>query len=240
MLNFIPMPLLKTCFAKLKGFDPSEVQAVSTRLNKITFGLNLDMQVIGTDRTATQLNIEVATRRKREVDEFNDAKGTLTREERYEYKRHLFNADAGSGVAATPGAKRDFKLLTELLHRAGAAGAESENLIVDLQAWTQGLLKMYESAQLAQLVLENFCAEPKLIGRYTARTVDNRLDPKLLESPGGSLKAIRLSFFHDGVRRTVEARNDAVLTVTSADEDDLEHFASEQRQLLLKHSSKGE
>jgi hypothetical protein len=99
------------------------------------------------------------------------------------------------------------------------------------------MAKLYDTAQLAQLVLDMYYAEPKLIGRYSAKTVDNRLDPKLLSETGGHIRSLRMGFFHEGVRRTVELRADTVLSCTSSDEDDLELFFKQQRELALKYSS---
>ena len=62
------------------------------------------------------------------------------------------------------------------------------------------------------------------------------MDPKQLEELGGSLRSIRFAFFHQGVRRSVEARSNAVLSLTSADEEDLAEFSTEQERLLLKHA----
>lgn len=230
------MPALKTAYAQLKGLDASQLAQLSTGLAKVNFGLNSDLQVIGVDRNPARLTAEVAIRRKRQVQTYDETRGALVAEERYEYRRYLFTADAEAGVISTTGASRDLPTFVELLGRAGAPGAELAALQVDLVSWANALLKHHDTAQVAQVTIDSFYAEPKLIGRFSAKSVDNRLDPKQLEELGGSLRSIRFAFFHQGVRRSVEARGNAVLSLTSADEEDLAEFNTEQERLLLKHA----
>jgi hypothetical protein len=230
------MPLRKASFIRLSGVDAGQIQALASRLPKLAFGFDSDMQVLGVDKTPTTLAVEIVIRREREALVFDPGANSFGNEKRYEYRRHFFTLDAAAAIAETPGAKRDFNLLTEALRRAGASGAELAPLEADVTAWAREMAKLYETAQLAQLVLDMYYAEPRLIGRYSAKTVDNRLDPALLKEPGGHVRSLRMGFFHEAVRRTVELRADAVLSCTSADEDDLGVFFSEQRGLALKHS----
>jgi hypothetical protein len=227
---------MKTSYAMLKGVDAAGLAAVSTRLAKIRFGMTSDTQVLGVDRNPARLAIEAAVRKERDAPVFDDARGVLASEKRYEYKQHYFTLDAAKGVVSTPGAKRDFQVLAGLLKQAGATGVEINGVHVDLQAWIRAFTKTYDTAQLGLLVIDNFYAEPKLIGRFSAKSMDNRLELKQIEELGGSLRSIRFAFFHNGIRRMAEARADGVLSVSSADQDDLEEFADEQEKLLLKHA----
>lgn len=227
---------MKSTFARLKGVDPSGLEAAATRLRKIAFGLNSEEQVLGVDVDGARLTVETAVRRQRDVPVFDELKRKLSTEKRYEYRRLLLSLDAKAGIASTPGARRDLALLTELLKRAGLGGAELGDLQIDILAWARALLKMYDTAQLGQLVLDRFYAEPKLIGRFSAKSVDNRIDFGALEELAGNLRSVRFSFFHYDARRTVEARADGVLSVGSSDDEELEHFFAEQTALLLKHA----
>jgi hypothetical protein len=233
------MPLRKASFIRLTGVDPGQVQGLASRLPKLAFGFDSDLQVLGVDKTPATLAVELVLRREREALVFDAGANQFASEKRYEYRRHYFHLDAAGAIAETPGAKRDFGLLAEALRRAGAGGVELAPLEADVTAWGRAMAKLYDTAQLAQLVLDMYYAEPKLIGRYSAKTVDNRLDPALLREPGGHVRSLRLGFFHEGVRRTVELRADAVLACSSSDEDDLELFFKQQRELLLQHASAG-
>jgi hypothetical protein len=231
------MPLRKASFIQFRGVAAGQTQNLASRLPKVAFGFDCDLQVLGVDRERDRLTAEVVVRREREALNFDATANAFSQEKRYEYRRHFFTLDSASGIGETPGAKRDFTLFVEALKRAGATGVELEPLAADVAAWGGEMAKLYDTAQLAQLVLDMYYAEPKLIGRYSAKTVDNRLDPALLREPGGAIRSLRMGFFHEGVRRTVELRADAVLVCSSADEDDLEIFFKEQRALALKHSS---
>jgi hypothetical protein len=227
---------MKACFARLEGVDPASLTSLKQRLPKITFDANNDVQVTGVDVRSGALSFEAALRKKVEVPEFSADKNALVTAEAYTYRRLLFTIEPASGVISTPGAKRDFNLGVELLKRAGAGNAEVSELRLDLLSWARGLLKMYDDAQLNNIVLDAFYAEPKLIGRYSAKSVDNRLELKQLDDISGQLRSLRYGFFYYGVRRSVEARVDSVISVSSGEEDDLEHFFAEQAKLLLEHS----
>jgi hypothetical protein len=231
------MPQRKASFIRMQGVAAGQVQSLGAQLLKVVFGFDSDLQVLGVDRARDSLSAEIVLRREREALAFDPAANAFGTEKRYEYRRHFFTLDAGSGIAETPGSKRDFNLFGEALKRAGSGGVDLEPLETDVSAWAREMAKLYDTAQLAQLVLDMYYAEPKLIGRYSAKTVDNRLDPALLKEPGGHVRSLRLGFFHEGVRRTVELRADAVLSCTSGDEDDLELFFKQQRELALKYSA---
>jgi hypothetical protein len=231
------MPARKASFIALNGVPAGAVQSLGSQLLKLSFGFDSDMQVLGVDKGRDSLTAEIVMRRERETLNFDPQANAFSTEKRYEYRRHLFTLDAASGIAETPGARRDFALFADALKRSGSGGVDLEPLVTDVGAWAREMSKLYDTAQLAQLVLDMYYAEPKLIGRYSAKTVDNRLDPNLLQEPGGAIRSLRIGFFHEGARRTVELRADAVLSCTSGDEDDLEVFFKEQRTLALKYSS---
>ena len=231
------MPIKKASFINITGVGSGAVQALASRLKKVGFGFNSDLQVIAVDLSADALAVEVALRREVQAITFDSENAKFTEDKRFEYKRYYFQLDAAKGLATTPGGKRDFKLLFELLGKCGQSGAQSVELRVDVLAWTRAMLKMYDSAQLGSVVVDDFFSEPKMLGRYSAKSVDNSIDWNFLENSSGSLRSVRLGFFTDGVRRSVEARVDAVLSVTSSDEDDLDGLYSEQQQLLLSHST---
>jgi recombinational DNA repair protein RecR len=231
------MAKLKGTFVKVAGVEAGALQAFAARLKKITFGINSEEQVLGIDLEGQSLSCEVATRREREVPVFDADKGVLAMDKRNEYRSLFFTVDTKGGVASTPGARRDLSLFAELLKRAGAGAVEFADLSVDILTWARALTQMYDTAQLAQFVVDKFYAEPKLIGRYTAKSVDNRLELQALGDLPGHLKSLKLSFFHYDVRRTVEARSDGVLAVTSSEDEDTEHFFQEQVKLLLKHAA---
>jgi len=230
------MPALKNTFARLSGFDAAQLQSTASRLTKIAFGINSEEQVLGVDVEGNRLTAEIAVRRQREVPVFNELKKALISEKRYEYRSLMCSLDSASGIVSTAGARRDLNLFAELLKRCGAGGVELGELKADLIAWSRAFLKLYDTAQLGQLVLDHFYAEPRLTGRFTAKTVDNRIDLKAVEEAPGHLKSIRFSFYHYDARRSVEARDDGVLTVSSSDDEDLEHFFGEMAKLYLKHT----
>jgi hypothetical protein len=234
------MPNAKTCFTRLKGVDASQLQALALRLSKISFDINCEYKVIGLDRDFPRLNLDVVARRPRTVRRFDDTQGKVVQEERNEDRIYEFALDAENGMAHTPGGRRDFTILLDLLKRSGVGAAELVNLQVELTPWTREIVKMYDSAQLGNLVMESLYIEPRLIGRYSAKTVDNRLDLKFIEENAGKLKSIRLKFFFEGMLRGVEARTDGVLIASSSDLDDLEHFARDMHKVFLKHAEAAE
>jgi hypothetical protein len=229
---------MKACFAKLAGVEAPSLTSLSQRLPKITFDANNDVQITGVDHHAPTLSFEAALRKKATVTSFDAAENAVVTREDFSYRSVHVTLDPAQGVISTPGAKRDFNLAVELLKRAGAGQAEVAELHVDLLAWARALLKMYEDAQLASIVLDHFYAEPKLIGRYTAKSVDNRLELKQLDDMEGQLRSLRYSFFYYGVRRMAEARVDAVMSVSTGEEDEMEHFFAEQAKLMLSHTAK--
>jgi hypothetical protein len=227
----------KASFARLKGVEAGALQTLSTRLHKISFDINCEYKVIALDRAFPRLGLDVVQRRPRRVRRYDDAQGKVVQEERSEDRLHYFLLDAAAGVASTTGGRRDLSILLELLKRAGAGAAEIQPLAVELLPWLKELIKMYDAPQLGHLVVDNMFVEPRMLGRYTAKTLDNRLDLKFLEENAAKLRALKLGFFVEGLRRSVEARQDGVITVSSVDLDDLEHFAQEQHKLFLKHAA---
>jgi len=232
---YFAMPNMKSTFARISGIDAGQLQSTAARMKKITFGMNSEEQVVAVDVEPNRLTAEVIVRREREVPAFDETKGALVREKRYEYRSLFFVLDTELGVVSTPGAKRDISLFAELLKRAGATAVEIADLIVDLPAWVREFMKMYDTAQLGQLVIDKLYVEPKLIGRYSAKTVDNRLDLKAIEDLPGMLKSVRFSFYHYDARRGIEARADGVLNCSSSEEEELDTFFREMVPVFLRH-----
>ena len=227
---------MKSTFARMKGLPEGSLQAVASRLKKVRFDLNRDIQVLATDVEPTKLTIEALQRKKREAPTFDDTKQQVVNEERYEYRGLLFVLDAQNLIASTPGGKRDFSLLHDLLNTAGAGDVDIEPLSVDLIAWVKAFMKMYDVLQLGQIVVDGFYSEEhKLSGRYAAKTLSGQLDPSILPDLPGQLRSIRFGFHHYDARRSIEARADGVLTVGSSDDEDVPDFFKEQRPLFLKH-----
>jgi hypothetical protein len=227
----------RTAFARLKGLDSTRLVQVAGRLAKVTFGLNSDMRVFGLHRQPPPFTLNVVQRRPRKVTRFDDEQGKLVTEERIEDRLYSFAIDAVAGIVSTPGGRRDLSVLLALLKTCGATDAELLDLGVELLPWVKEFTRMHEHAQLGQVVVDQFFVEPRLIGRFSAKTADNRIDMKFLEEHGSRLRSIRLSFFEEGLRKSVEARSDGVIAVSSSDEDELEHFTEQQHKLFLKHSA---
>lgn len=226
---------MKASFARLKGLEAAGLQALATRLRKVRFDINSESQVLGVDTAPNRLSFELAQRRERETLNFDDSKGVLTSQKGYEFSIRYFTLDAEAGVISTPHGKRDLNNCVELLKRCGIGGAELVELRCDLLAWTRDFLHLYDTAQLGGMVIDHYYTEPKLMGRFSAKTVDNRIDLKLVAELAGKLRSIRFGFFYEGLRRSAEARTDGVLSVSSSDEDDVESFFGEQSRLFLKH-----
>jgi len=236
------MPMLKRSYCRLDGVEPAAIQTLATRLRKLTFSVNSDMQTLGVDTGKDTLGVEFAVRRKQSGQVFSEAEQKFVSATGYDYKRLYFEIDSRAGTASTPGAFRDFSMLAAALKGAGATGAEAHALQVDVAGWARDLLKRHDSAQLAGIVLDDFFSEgqQKLIGRYSAKSVDNRLEPGMLKPETGSLKSLRLTYFEEGIRKSVEVRAGGVLSLTSSDEEELAPFLAEQGKLMLNHSSLAE
>ena len=73
--------------------------------------------------------MEFAVRRKQSGQVFNEAEQKFVEATGYDYRRHFFEVDARSGIASTPGAARDFKLMADALKGAGAADNTSSKPI---------------------------------------------------------------------------------------------------------------
>jgi hypothetical protein len=232
------MPLSKLTFARLVPLDPSQATSLAQRLPRTAFEHGQGTKVIAVDRRGERLSVQLVNRRLREGQRYNEAENKMVAEQIANDREVFFNIDFAGGMAETPGSRRDFTLLLDAFKRSGAGTElEAQPIVVDIFPWAKEVLKMYETAQLANLVIDNYYVEPRLIGRYSAKAVDNRIDLAYLEEKAASLRSLRLGFFHEGLRRSVEARADGVLAVSSGEEEDLEHFVSEQRQILLKHSA---
>jgi len=230
------MPQLKSSFARLSHADPSQLESLAQRLRRVNFELGEGLRVLAVDRQPPALTIQVVSRRLRDLRHFDEAGGKFVSERGPVDRELYFSIDLQSRIAATPGGRRDFGSLIELLRRAGGGSdLEAQPIVVDLAGWAQALLKQYDTAQLGQLVVDSLYQEPRLIGRYSAKSVDNRVDLAYIEKIAGQLRSLRLGFFYEGNRRSVEARADATLSITSSEEEDAEHFFDEQRQLLMQH-----
>ena len=231
------MPLKKASYARIAALDAGSAGAIAGRLKKISFGLNSDVHVVSASHSGSELAVELAVRREVEGQTFDSDKGRFVGEKRYDYRQLQFEIDTASALARTPGARRDLGPLVEQLRRCGASSAEVVDLRVDMLAWTEAFLRMYQTAQFGAMVVDDYFTEPRLIGRYAAKSVDNRLDLEFTRRHAGQLRSMRFAVFAEGVRRSVEVRRDMVLSVTSAEEEDLENFFEEQEKLLKSHSS---
>ena len=58
----------------------------------------------------------------------------------------------------------------------------------------------------------------------------------MLNPETGSLKSLRLAYFEEGVRKSVEVRATGVLSLTCSDEEELASLLDEQCQLMLDHA----
>lgn len=233
------MPMLKRSYCRLDGVEPGAIQTIATRLRKLAFSVNSDMQTLGVDTGKDTLGVEFAVRRKQSGQVYSEAEQKFVSATGYDYKRLYFEIDAKAGIASTPGAYRDFSLLAAALKSVGASNVEAQALHIDVAGWAKELLKHHDSAQLAAIVLDDFYSEDqqKLIGRYSAKSVDNRLEPAMLKPQTGNLKSLRLSFFDAGVRKSVEVRANGVLSLTCSDEEELAPFLEQQSRLMLERSS---
>lgn len=238
------MPILKASFARISGVAPAQQDSLAQRLLKVSFSYGEGLKVTAVDREAARrgqgprLVIEAVERRLREARRFDDGQNRIVSERAASDRILSFDLDLDSGIAQTPGGLRDMKVLSELLRQAGGGkDIQEQQIAVDLLGWVKQTAKMYETAQLAQVVVDSLFIEPRLLGRYIAKSVDNRLDMAYLQEVAGQLRSLRLAFFHEGVRRSVEARVDGVLSISSSDDEDAEEFFTEQRSVLLGHST---
>lgn len=230
------MPLSKLCFARVSPLNVAQASSLAQRLPKLAFEQGQGSRVIGVDRAGDRLSLELVTRRLREGRRYDETSNKMVSEPVAVDRSVYFSVDFSNGLSETSGGRRDYALLIDALQRAGAGGEmEAQPLVLDLNPWCKELLRMYENAQLNGMVVDGFFVEPRLIGRYSAKTMDNRVDFEFIEQKAASLRSLRLSFFAEGLRRSVEARTDGVLAVQSGEEEDLEDFLNEQRKLFIKH-----
>ncbi|MEZ5337651.1 MAG: hypothetical protein R3F46_05245 [bacterium] len=227
------MPNMKCSFARLRGVGEGQLQALAKRLSEVNFVKNPGMQVVGIDREFPQVSFELVVRTEREGRRYDDEEGKLIVEKRYDDRVLFCTFDARRELMYTPQGKRELGLFTEVLKQCGSGGGtELIELEVDVVGWTREMLKMYDTAQLGLASFDHFFVEPKMIGKFQAKTVDNQLNLDALTSQPGRIRSIRLSFFYEGTRRTAEVRRDGVLSVSSGAEEDLEHFFGEQLRLV--------
>jgi hypothetical protein len=238
------MPAIKAAFARVSGVSPTQHESLGARLPKIGFQYGEGLKVTAVDREPARrgegprLVIEAVQRTLRDARRFDDGQNKIVSERVAADRILTFDLDLESGIARTPGGFRDMRALTELLRQAGGGkDVEEQRIAVDLLAWVKETSKLYETAQLSQVVVDGLFIEPRLIGRYIAKSVDNRLDLAYLQEVAGQLRSLRLGFFHEGVRRGVEARVDGVLSISSSDEEDAGEFFDEQRRVMLSHST---
>lgn len=224
---------MKCSFARLRGVGEGQLQTLAKRLSEVNFVKNPGMQVVGVDRDFPRLSFELVVRTEREGRRFDDAEGKLVVEKRYDDRVLFCTLDARRELIYTPQGRRELGLFVELLKQCGSgSNTELIELEADVVGWARQMLSMYDTAQLGLASFEHFFVEPKMIGRFQAKTVDNQLNLEALTSQPGRIRALRLAFFHEGTRRSAEVRRDGVLSVSSGDEEDLEHFFAEQLRLV--------
>lgn len=225
----------------LGGF-PSFIATQNTApnlLRVVDFEFGEGLKCIGADVDRGNLTVELVQRRQAEVRKFDDAEDKLIIQKRVKEKVQMFTLYP-DGYATTPGSFRDFAMFSEAMRRVGFPDFEPRVVVVEMLPWVKQIAKMYPTAQLGNLVLDNVFQEPRMIGQYAAKSVDNRLDMAYLQEMAGQIKSVKVGFFHEGVRRSVEAAAKGVLTVTSSDEEDLDHFFAEQYAVLLENATSAE
>jgi len=241
------MPICKGSFATFPAYS-GDIINIAARLRNVDFEFGEGIKCIAADRNRTWiagaaavLECEIVQRKAVETIKYDDAESKLLTVKTVREKVNTFRYDPATGIAETAGSFRDFAIFAEAMQRSGAGkDFEPRPMLVDMLAWVQAVVAMYPTAQLGRVVVDNLYVEPRCIGQYSAKTVDNRLDMAYLETVAGQIRSIKLAFFDEGCRCSIEATAKATLTVTSSDEEDVDHLFIEQRAVMLEHSTGGE
>lgn len=235
------MPQIKTTFARLRGLEEGQLQALASRLSEVNFAKNPGLQVVGVDRDYPALSFELVQRTEKEYRQYDDDEKKLVVSKRFNDRVLFCTIDVKKQLIHTPQGRRDLGLFAELLKQCGA-GYEMEliELECDVIGWAREMVKMYDTAQLGLASYEHFFVEPKMIGKYQTKTVDNQLNLDAISQQPGRVKSLRVSFFFEGTKRSAELRRDGVLMVSSGDEEDLEHFWAEMLSLATRVSKQPE
>src|SRR5215210_5509910 len=130
------MPQLKSSFARLSHADPSQLESFASRLRRVNFELGEGHRVLAVDRQPPQLTVQLVARRLRDVRSFDEAGGKFVSERAAVDRELYFSIDFATRIVATPGGRRDFGVVVELLRKAGGGSdLEAAPLIIDLASW---------------------------------------------------------------------------------------------------------
>ncbi len=224
---------MKAAFAWLDRDYSPLLANLALRLKLVQFGMERDWQTLGVDVTPSSLSVELLWRKECERIEYDATGNKAIVVKSYKYALRAFTIDAARGYISTPNAHRDLgRFFADVLQPLVAPNASLSLPHIDLSAWARAFIsQVADHAQLGNIVLDQFYAEPKLLGRYGAKAIDNRLDLNALADK--KLRSLKLAFYEEGAKRSVEARTDGVLTCTGGDAEALEHFMDAQTRLYI-------
>lgn len=231
------MPSMKQTHCRLSTTDASTAKGYGNKLRRLRLVDGEGLQVVAIDNVGTpDLALDVVERKVKYLRRLDPATGKVSDVKENVDREFSVTVDLGTGLCTTPGGKRNLKLLVEMLQACGA----SEELtlypvIIDLVAFVRSILARIDGPQLGTLTLDNLYVGKQLIGRFSAKSIDHRVDLTYLESVAGQIKGIKLGWFEDGAKRTVEVRSDGTLTAGVGKDEDPEDFFEAMLTLMFRH-----
>lgn len=223
------MPTTTCAYAHCK--INTDMDILAQRLMAVSFSQTSDYKVLGYDAMRGGIDVDMVYRRVKSVESFNDETRALETHEATADK--LITFGVYNNYLKMPSCSTA-RHIHAVLKQARYLDSEYQiaPFDVDLVKFTREITRL-DGVQQGRMVLGNIYLEPRLNGVYSATTVDNRVNLQFIEENRARIKSIKLAWFDEGVKISVDASNNGRLVVSCADEDSLADVAEEQGALYL-------
>jgi hypothetical protein len=199
---------------------------LAQRLMAVSFSQTCDYKVLGYDALRGGVDFDMVYRRVKREESYNDETRVMATREVITDKLITFGVYSNYLKMPSYSTTRHIHAVLKQ-----ARYLDSEYQIApfdaDLVKFTREVTQL-DGVQQGRIVLDNVHIEPKLHGVYSATTVDNRVNMQFIEENRARIKSIKLAWFDEGVKISVDASNNGRLSVSCGDEDSLADVAEEQ------------
>jgi hypothetical protein len=221
------MPLLKRTFAHL-SIDQPRFKAA---LPNVKFAAGCNLNVVNLSDGADEFSFTLVVRKETDFPRLLDGKRVIETINKDRFRDVTLHLDGTLELQST----RDMKLIWALVTRCGFSDLEVSGggRDVHLLKWAKEIMEAHEFVQLGGVQIDGMRVDPTLMGRYTAKTIDNRVVMSFLEENQRNLSSVKLAWFDMGLKQTLTAHQNGTLEATCKDSEELYHlFDLESRRFL--------
>jgi hypothetical protein len=185
------------------------------------------------DATADSLEFEILRRWTKPVRTWVDETGEFSLENQQQEK--LLEFKLRDGIMQMP-STRSIKQLAQVMAGNGLADVPLALVNINLVDWLKATLMAHDGSQLGGLTLHGFPADNQLMGKFDAKSFDNRVHMDYISVHAHQLTSVKIGWFDDGIKHSVQVSANGKLECGCKDPDMLLDHYDRERKLMLKYA----